>query len=76
VIQDYRINGQNVEWCTGYVERYLRKPFNEKRADTLQKQDVKSLMAGMLDAGFSNATINRCLALLKRAFNIAEIQFL
>jgi integrase len=73
LITDYRINDQNVEWCEGYVERYLRKAFGDKRANALQKQDVKSFMAQMLESQYSNATVNRCLSLLKRAFTIAEI---
>ena len=75
LVKDYRVNGQDVEWCERYVDKHVRPFFGEVKADAIQKRDVRDFITSMLDSKYSNATINRCVALLKRAFNIAEISF-
>jgi integrase len=74
LITDYRVNGKDLEWCERYVRKQLQPTFENRKAENLTKQDVTDCMAEMLKSGYSNATINRCVALL-RAFRLADIRF-
>jgi integrase len=82
LIANYRINGQSVEWCEQYVEVHLRPAFGHLKAEQLTYEDLVDFVnsktaPGALSEtkGYSNATVNRGIALLKRAFNLARIPF-
>ena len=61
--------------CERYVRKHLQPTFEIRKAENLTKQDVTDYMAEMLKSGYSNATINRCVALLRRAFRLADVRF-
>jgi integrase len=75
VLADYRLNGFNLKFAEDKIDGHLRPWFGEMLAETVTKQDVQDFIntKSQGEKSLSNASINRCLALLKRAFNLAEI---
>jgi integrase len=75
VLSDYRLNGYNVKFATDKIEGHLRPWFGGMLAETVTKQDIQDFIdtKSQGQKHLSNASINRCLALLKRAFNLAEL---
>src|SRR6266566_7310322 len=73
VINDYRNNRQK---STDHVERrwrlHLMKSFGRVRACDITTDRVRCYIETRLAGGAQNATINRELALLKRAFNLGR----
>jgi site-specific recombinase XerD len=53
------------------LERHLRPAFGNVRASSLTTIQIKSYIAARQKHGAANATINRELSILKRAFNLA-----
>jgi integrase len=71
LVNDYKVNGKR---ALGHVKRYkqrLEKWFGGRRAVEITTADVRAYIAARQEAKLSNATINRHLSALKRAFNIA-----
>jgi integrase len=75
LITDYEINGQDVNWCKIYVEKHIRPSFGHIKAERIDKPTINIFIKSMLDAEYKNATINRCIALLRRAFTLGEVPF-
>src|ERR1039458_8211251 len=75
VLNDYRLNGYNIKSANDKIEGHLRPWFGDRLAESLTKQDIQDFVNTKSQGKkhLSNASINRCLALLKRAFNLAEI---
>ena len=75
VLNDYRLNGYNIKFANDKIEGHLRPWFGDRLAESLTKQDIQDFVNTKSQGKkhLSNASINRCLALLKRAFNLAEI---
>ena len=73
VLTDYRTNGKR---SAGHVERRIRLHlapfFGGRRMAAITTADVRTYTAQRQGAGAPNATINRELAILKRAFRLAE----
>jgi integrase len=73
VVRDYRINGKRT---AADVERrirlYLEPHFAGRRMASVTTADVRTYSSARLDAGAAPATVNRELAVLKRAFRLAE----
>jgi integrase len=73
LISDYRVNSLK---STAHVERrwklHLMTFFSRMRASDLATDRVRRYVDARLTAGAQPATINRELALLKRAFNLAR----
>jgi integrase len=73
MVDDYRVNSQK---STAHVERrwtlHLMAFFSRMRACDLATDRVRSYINARLAGGAQPATINRELALLKRAFNLAR----
>jgi integrase len=73
LISDYRVNSQK---STAHVERrwelHLKAFFSRMRACDLATDRVRRYIDARLADGAQPATINRELALLKRAFNLAR----
>jgi len=82
LIANYRINGQSVEWCEQYVDVHLRPAFGHLKAEQLTYEhlvdfvNTKTAPGALSETkGYSNATVNRGISLLKRAFSLARISF-
>ncbi len=75
LVEDYEINDKSVDWAKLLVETHLRPHFGAMRAEKLSKQDVRTYILKRRNLGRKNATINRELSLLRRAFNLAEVPF-
>jgi integrase len=75
LIQDYEINGKDAEWCRTYVETHLRPAFGEMKADRLTEDHIRKFVGDKLKAEYKNATVNRCLALLQRAFKLRKVPY-
>jgi len=73
LLNDYRINGKstldNVQRVVGL---HLEPFFGGYRVTNITTALVRKYIAQRLEAGAANATINRELAALKRAFNLAS----
>ena len=75
LITDYEVNGKDAAWCRTYVETHIRPYFGGFKAERLDKATINLFIKQKLDADYSNATINRCIALLHRSFTLAECPF-
>ncbi len=75
LVEDYEINDKSVDWAKLVVEIHLRPHFGSMRAEKLSKQDVRTYILKRKNLGRKNATINREISLLRRAFNLAEVPF-
>lgn len=73
VVRDYRVNGKRT---TEQVERNIRLHvgpfFGGRRLSAVTTADVRAYQAHRQAEGASNASINREMAVLKRAFSLAE----
>jgi integrase len=69
LIADYEINGKSAEWAR-YVDAHLRPHFGNMRAATVGSTAIQKYIAARRAQGRANGTINRELALLRRAFNL------
>jgi len=74
LILDYELNGQNLKFVHQWVENHLRKYFGDMKIEAVTKETIKDFIVAKKDT-LSNASMNRCIALLKRAWNIAELKF-
>jgi integrase len=70
--RDYKVNGKSHEWVDGVVRKHLRPYFGSMRASKLRFGILQRYVEQRQVAGATNATINREVALLRRAFNLAH----
>jgi integrase len=70
-LTDYRVNNRQTLDKAERCARYLLEEFGGLNATDITTPRIKQYIQKRLDAGFSNATINRELAALKRTFNLA-----
>ena len=75
LVEDYKINDKSVDWAKLVVETHLRPHFGSQRAEKLSKPDVRAYILKRKNLGRKNATINREISFLRRAFNLAEVPF-
>ena len=74
VLADYSTNGKrSVEHVRRYVRLHLEPFFGRRRMSTITTSDVRQYIARRQAQGASNATVNRELAVLKRAFTLAIV---
>lgn len=71
LVQDYRINGKSSEWARMVVDKHLRPVFGKVPTSNLTTDAVRRHILKRQTAGAKNSTINRELALLRRAFRLA-----
>ena len=69
LVLDYKVNGKSVWWAEMKTNR-LREPFGKLKPSKLTSQALQNYMAARLAEGIANATINRELALLRRALKL------
>jgi integrase len=70
LIQDYRINSQTVEWAERVWNVHLKDSFSGMRAANLGTNQITGYVEKRLNENAAKSTINRELALLRRAFSI------
>jgi integrase len=71
VVNDYRTNGKrSLDDVIRNFERHLAPFFGGSKAANITTVDIRRYIAARQDAGAANATINRELAALKRAFSL------
>jgi len=72
VLNDYRVNGKrSLDDVQRRFTLHLTPFFGGRRLSTVTTPDVREYVAQRQAAGASNATVNRELTLLKRAFSLA-----
>lgn len=68
LVKDYRINGKSVDWCEMVVRVHLRPHFGAIRASRVTTPAARDYIDKRQKEGAANATINREISLLRRAF--------
>ena len=72
VLDDYRINRKrSLVDVERHVRLHLAPFFGRRRMAAITTTDVRRYVVGRQDEGAKNATINRELSVLKRAFTLA-----
>ena len=74
LILDYEINDYDLRFAHQWVDNHLRPWFGDMQIASVTKSAIREFQAAKTKK-LSNASVNRCVALLKRSFNIAEIPF-
>lgn len=72
LLSDYRINEQDYDWAERKVRLHLRPVLGALQARRLTTSAVKKYIARRQQEKAASATINRELALLKRALNLGR----
>jgi len=70
LLQDYRINGQAVDWAESVWNVHLKDFFSGMRATNLGSNQIAAYVEKRRKETAAPATVNRELALLRRAFSI------
>jgi integrase len=70
LVQDYRIKGKSVEWAERLWNIHLKNFFSGMRAANVGTNQINSYVEMRRGEQAAKATINRELALLRRAFSI------
>lgn len=73
LLKDYKINGKSFEWCKIICNVHLRPFFGDKKITDLNKSLIADYIDSRRSKEISNSTINKELALLRRAYNLAEV---
>ena len=71
LLLDYKINGRDYDWAELVTRCHLRPYFGQLVAAKLTTDSLRSYIRMRQEKGTANATINRALALLRRAYNPA-----
>jgi hypothetical protein len=72
LLTDYRVNDKaTLQKQEGVCKTHLKPYFGHRRACQITTADVRKYVEGRQQTGASNATINRELAAIKRAFSLA-----
>lgn len=76
VIEDYQINHKDVQFARLWIDNHLRPFFGSMKPDRLTTQDIRRFQVDKLKApkALSPASVNRALAILRRAYTLAEIK--
>ena len=70
-LTDYRINGKDTLSKAERSVKYLKEHFGDLKAMDVTTDKVKAYVEKRMEQGYSNASINRELAALKRMFHLA-----
>jgi len=70
IVRDYQENGKRLDWCKMVVDVHLRPAFGKLAASKVTTATVRAYMDARHALGRANGTINRELALLRRAYNL------
>jgi Site-specific recombinase XerD len=72
LLTDYRVNGKDYDWAERKVRLHVRPFFGAMQARKLTTSAVQQFIGQRQKEKAANATINRELALLKRALNLGR----
>jgi integrase len=72
LIRDYKVNGKDHVWCEGVVRNRLRPHFGSMRARRVTHEQAARYVEQRQDQDAPNSTINKEIALLRRAFNLGK----
>ena len=72
LVRDYKINGKDHAWCERVTRKHLRPWFGAVRVARVRPDLVERYIEHRQGERAANATINREIALLRRAFNLAR----
>jgi integrase len=72
LVRDYKINAKDHKWAEMVVRCHLQPPFGAVLAARLKASAVERYIELRQESGAANATINRALALLHRAFTLGR----
>lgn len=72
VLADYKVNGKDHAWAERKVRLHLAPAFGALQCRRLTTSLVQKYILDRQNEGAQNATINRELAILKRAFNLGR----
>jgi integrase len=70
--RDYKINGKDHQWAERVLRKHLRPAFAGWRAAKIKYETVERYIEQRQSEGAANATINRELSLLHRAFTLGR----
>jgi hypothetical protein len=70
IVCDYQENGKRLDWLQMVVDVHLRPAFGKLAASKVTTATVQAYMDARREQGRANGTINRELAVLRRAFNL------
>lgn len=71
VVRDYRVNNQSVEFAEDVVAN-LKPTFGKMPCSAIRPKHIDLYIDKRIADGRANATINRELSILRRAFNLAQ----
>jgi integrase len=76
VVTDYQLNDQGVEFARLWIENHLQPFFGHLKPDQVTSKMIRDFQIEKLKAEkpLSNASINRALSVLRRAYTLAEIK--
>ncbi len=69
LLVDYEVNGKSLDWAK-YIDGHLRPVFGQMKTTSVGTDVVMQYVAKRRQEGIANSTINRELALLRRAFQL------
>ena len=72
LLADYRVNNKGVKWAEQKIRLHLEPAFGETRVRNLTTTLVRQYVHERQKSEAANATINRELAVLKRALNLGR----
>src|SRR5437867_11557074 len=70
--RDYKINGKDHEWAERVGRKHIRPYFGDLSAATFKCEVARRYIEHRMSEGAANATINRELSLLHRAFTLGR----
>ncbi|WP_321471026.1 tyrosine-type recombinase/integrase [uncultured Paludibaculum sp.] len=74
VIEDYRVKGRDWLRTAGpIIEKYLIPAFRSMRVANLNVSHLRKYVSDQLAAGMSNASVNRHISILRRAYNLGTV---
>jgi len=75
LLLDYQATNKakSIEWAEMVARVHLRPTFGDHVASRVNSNDIRAYVAARQKAGAANGTINRELAILRRAFNLARV---
>jgi hypothetical protein len=75
LLNDYITNGKrSLKWVRIKINKHVLPYFTRRRAHEITTADIQAYTKQQLEAGASDAEINRELALLKRAYNLKNTE--
>jgi integrase len=72
LLRDYKLGQKDYGWAERVVRLHIRPNFGDLSASSVKTSDLRHFTDEQLEKGDQPATVNRSLALLRRAFNLGR----